>query len=610
MARGRGKRGKVSKLAYGSQDFETPHRFPKDSPPALYFGSAETLRRASLSPTILRLGEDFGLQSPVATMGSETKPSSAEERYRILLEVSEAANAQLDFTAVLQAVSRVLGSVVPVDVIGVATVNGDMVRAHGIHVVGHERKSGESYVAAAARGFDVSPENLPISFPLAGSAVEHVARTGRAYVGEDLVTDRRFPEDERMVAIGVHSYVRAPLFVRERLVGVIIFTRRSPRRFTTDEVEVLEAVARPMAMAVSNSLAYAEIRRLKDQLEAENLVLREEIDQESMFEEIVGSSRALREVLARVEKVARTDSTVLITGETGTGKELIARAIHRRSQRAARALIKVNCAALPEALIASELFGHEKGAFTGALAQRLGRFELASGGSIFLDEIGELPAELQVALLRVLQEGEFERVGGTRTIRTDARVIAATNRDLVAGVAAGRFRQDLFYRLNVFPIAMPPLRGRKDDIPMLVEYFASRYAARLGKKLETIDRATMEQLVAYPWPGNVRELQNVIERAAILAEDGVLRVEEGDLHHHHHAPHATEERKAIHPHASPAVSAGGLRGQERQLIESALAECHGQISGTRGAAAKLGLPPTTLESMIKRHGIDKRQFRR
>ncbi len=228
------------------------------------------------------------------------------------------------------------------------------------------------------------------------------------------MTDRRFPEDERMVAIGVHSYVRAPLFVRERLVGVIIFTRRSPRRFTTDEVEVLEAVARPMAMAVSNSLAYAEIRRLKDQLEAENLVLREEIDQESMFEEIVGSSRALREVLARVEKVARTDSTVLITGETGTGKELIARAIHRRSQRAARALIKVNCAALPEALIASELFGHEKGAFTGALAQRLGRFELASGGSIFLDEIGELPAELQVALLRVLQEGEFERVGGTR----------------------------------------------------------------------------------------------------------------------------------------------------------------------------------------------------
>jgi formate hydrogenlyase transcriptional activator len=542
-------------------------------------------------------------------MGSETKPSSAEDRYRILLEVSEAANAQLDFVAVLEAVSRVLGSVVPVDVIGVATVNGDMVRAHGIHVVGHERKGGESFVDAAARGFDVSPENLPTYFPLAGSAVELVARTGRAYVGEDLETGRRFPEEERLVAIGVHSYVRAPLFVRERLVGVIIFSRRSPRRFTADEVEILEAVARPMAMAVANSLAYAEISRLKEKLEAENLVLREEIDQESMFEEIVGSSRSLREVLARVEKVARTDSTVLITGETGTGKELIARAIHRRSQRAERALIKVNCAALPEALIASELFGHEKGAFTGALAQRLGRFELASGGSIFLDEIGELPADLQVALLRVLQEGEFERVGGTHTIRTDARVIAATNRDLAASVAAGRFRQDLFYRLNVFPIAMPPLRRRKDDIAMLVEYFASRYAARLGKKLEAIDRATMEQLVAYPWPGNVRELQNVIERAAILAEDGVLRLEEGDLHHHA-PPRVAEERKVGQAHTSPMTATGGLRDQERQLIESALARCHGQISGARGAAAQLGLPPTTLESMIKRHGIDKRQFRR
>ncbi len=504
-------------------------------------------------------------------MGSETKPSSAEERYRILLEVSEAANAQLDFTAILQAVSRVLGSVVPVDVIGVATVNGDMVRAHGIHVVGHERKGGESYVHAAARGFDVLPENLPISFPLAGSAVEHVARTGRAYVGEDLESGRRFPEDERMVAIGVRSYVRAPLFVRERLVGVIIFSRRSARRFTAEEVEILEAVARPMAMAVANSLAYAEISRLKEKLEAENLVLREEIDQESMFEEIVGSSRSLREVLARVEKVARTDSTVLITGETGTGKELIARAIHRRSQRAERALIKVNCAALPEALIASELFGHEKGAFTGALAQRLGRFELASGGSIFLDEIGELPAELQVALLRVLQEGEFERVGGTHTIRTDARVIAATNRDLAAGVAAGRFRQDLFYRLNVFPIAMPPLRqpqGRHPDARRVLRLALRRAARQEARDASTA--TTMEQLVAYSWPGNVRELQNVIERAAILAEDGVLRVEEGDLHHHHHHPPRMRPKSARRAilHAGPADFDGRSAGPGEAIDRS------------------------------------------
>jgi formate hydrogenlyase transcriptional activator len=542
-------------------------------------------------------------------MTVDAKPSSAEEKYRILLEVSEAANAQLDFVEVLEAVARVLAPIVPLDVIGVATVDGDMVRAHGIHVVGHGRKSGESYVDAAARGFNVAPEQVPTYFPLAGSAVDLVARTGRAYVGEDLETGRRFPEDERIMEIGVRSYVRAPLFVRDRLIGAIIFSRRTARRFTAEEVTILEGVARPMAMAVANSLAYEEIRRLKDELQAENLVLREEIDQESMFEEIVGSSPVLQTVLARVEKVAPTDSTVLITGETGTGKELIARAIHRRSRRAARALIKLNCAALPEALIASELFGHEKGAFTGALARRVGRFELASGGSIFLDEIGELPAEMQMALLRVLQEGEFERVGGTQTIHTDARVIAATNRDLAAGVATGRFRQDLFYRLNVFPIAMPPLRHRTGDIPMLVEYFAARYSARLGKRLERVDRPTMERLTAYPWPGNVRELQNVIERAAILTEDGVLRVEEADLHMA--PPRAADERHGAQAKAAAAAAAaeGGLRDQEKRIIEAALAECRGQVSGARGAAAKLGLPATTLESMIKRHRIDKHRFR-
>jgi formate hydrogenlyase transcriptional activator len=546
-------------------------------------------------------------------MAIEVKPalsaaSSVEQKYRTLLEVSEAANAQLDFVGVLESVSRVLAPIVPVDVLGVATVKGDMVRAHAIHVVGHARRSGESYVDAAARGFNVAPDEVPTYFPLEGSVVDLVGRTGRAYVCQDLETEKRFPEEERLVAIGVRVYVRAPLFVRERLIGAIIFSRTSPRRFSDEEVAILEDVARPIAMAVSNSLAYEEISRLKDQLQAENLVLREEIDQQSMFEEIVGSSPVLQAILARVERVARTDSTVLITGETGTGKELIARAIHRGSSRAARALIKVNCAALPEALIASELFGHEKGAFTGALARRVGRFELASGGSIFLDEIGELSTEMQIALLRVLQEGEFERVGAAQTIHTDARVIAATNRDLAAGVASGRFRQDLFYRLNVFPIAMPSLRERRDDIPMLVEYFASRYSARLGKKLEAIDRATMDRLVAYPWPGNVRELQNVIERAAILADDGVLRVEEQDLHvspkRSEGTPGDTVERReaeTLAPH--------GLRQHEKQLIESVLAECRGRVSGARGAAAKLGVPATTLESKIKRFGIDKHRFR-
>ena len=540
-------------------------------------------------------------------MAIEERHSSAEEKYRILLEVSEAANAQLDFVGVLEAVARVLGAIVPVDAIGVATVDGEMVRAHGIHVVGHLRRSGESFLDAAARGLNVTPEQVPTYFPLAGSAVALVARTGRAYVGEDLEAEMRFPEDERLVAMGVRCYVRAPLFVRDRLIGAIIFSRMSPQRFMPEEVAILEAVARPMAMAVANSLAYEEIRRLKDEIQQENLVLREEIDQESMFEEIVGSSRVLQTVLARVEKVARTNSTVLITGGTGTGKELIARAIHRRSDRSSRALIKVSCAALPEALIASELFGHEKGAFTGALARRIGRFELARDGSIFLDEIGELSPEMQVALLRVLQEGEFERVGGSQTIRTDARVIAATNRDLEAAVASGRFREDLFYRLNVFPIAMPPLCSRKDDIPMLVEYFAARYAARLGKRLESVDRRTMERLIAYPWPGNVRELQNVIERAAILAEGSVLRVEEADLHVAG-APGAGRHASTAGDASAAEPAPRGLRQNEKQLIEKALAECRGQVSGSRGAAAKLGVPATTLESMIKRYRIDKRHF--
>jgi formate hydrogenlyase transcriptional activator len=526
--------------------------------------------------------------------------STAEEKYRLLLEVAEAANAQLDFVGVLEAVARVLQPIVPVDAVGVATIEGDMVRAHAIHVAGVDRKTGESFVDAAARGFHVPPAEVPTFFPLEGSAVAYVAKTGRAYVGDNLAVEKRFPEEGRLVSIGVQCYVRAPLFVRERLIGAMIFARLAARSFTPEEVAILEGVSRPIAMAVANSLAYEEIRRLKDRLQAENLVLREEIDQESMFEEIVGSSRVLQTVLGRVDKVARTDSTVLVTGETGTGKELIARAIHRRSARSSRALIKVNCAALPEALIASELFGHEKGAFTGALQQRIGRFELASGGSIFLDEIGELPAEMQVALLRVLQDGEFERVGGTQTIRTDARVIAATNRDLDAAVASRTFREDLFYRLNVFPIEMPPLRSRKEDIPMLVEYLAARYTARLGKKLEAIDRRTMDQLIAYPWPGNVRELQNVIERAAILAEGGVLRVEESDLR-----GSGSETQVASVSVRGPLT----LRDQERRLIETVLAEARGRVSGPDGAAAKLGMPATTLESKIKRFGIDKHRFR-
>jgi formate hydrogenlyase transcriptional activator len=333
-------------------------------------------------------------------------------------------------------------------------------------------------------------------------------------------------------------------------------------------------------------------KRMEEQLRNENLVLREEIERSSMFEEIVGSSKPMRQVLKHVEKVAPSDSTVLILGETGTGKELIARALHRRSKRANRPFIRVNCAAIPESLIASELFGHEKGAFTGALQRRVGRFEAADGGTLFLDEIGDLPMETQIALLRVLQEKEFERVGSNHPVSVDVRVIAATNRDLPAAVAAATFRQDLFYRLNVFPIAVPPLRERAEDIPLLVEYFVGRFARDAGKNIRHISKQTLEQLQSCRWPGNIRELQNVVERAVILCEADTFIVDESWLE--------SELEESSQPEGLSA-----LEDREVEMIAAALAETHGRISGPSGAAAKLGIPRQTLESKIRRLGIDK-----
>ena len=342
--------------------------------------------------------------------------------------------------------------------------------------------------------------------------------------------------------------------------------------------------------------AEAEIGALKDQLYKENLVLRDEVDRTSMFEEIVGTSPALQPVLARVAKVARTDSTVLITGETGTGKELVARAIHRRSPRGSRAFVSVNCAAVPRELIASELFGHEKGAFTGATQRRLGRFELAHGGTIFLDEVGELPMETQVALLRVLQEREFERVGGSTSIRVDVRVIAATNRDLQAAIEAGTFRSDLFYRLNVFPIAVPALRERADDIPLLVEYFIDRYARKAGKTIRRVNKRTLDHLRSYPWPGNVRELQNVIERSVIVCDTDEFTVDESWL--------------SARPTIEGALALSGtLATHEKAIIEDALRASGGRVFGPSGAAARLGIPRSTLESKIRALRINKSRFR-
>ena len=343
--------------------------------------------------------------------------------------------------------------------------------------------------------------------------------------------------------------------------------------------------------------AFEEIRQLKDRLQNENVDLREQIDQAFMFEETVGASDAWKASLSRVSKVAATNLTVLLTGETGTGKELIARAVHKRSQRSARAFVSVNCAAIPPSLIASELFGHEKGAFTGATQRRLGRFELAEEGTLFLDEVGELPVETQIALLRVLQEQEFQRVGGTQTLHTNARVIAATNRDLEAAIAAGTFRSDLFYRLNVFPIEIPPLRDRKEDIPLLVTYFIDRFARKAGKNIRGIDKKSLDLLLSYPWPGNVRELQNVIERSVVVCETGTLSVDASWL----------SRRLANQPQGH--LDLTQLAAKEKEMIEAALRESKGRVSGPSGAAAKLGIPGTTLESKIRSLKIDKNRFR-
>jgi formate hydrogenlyase transcriptional activator len=339
-------------------------------------------------------------------------------------------------------------------------------------------------------------------------------------------------------------------------------------------------------------------KQAEERTRNENMALREEIDRDSMFEDIIGSSEALVKVLRQVAKVAPSDSTVLILGETGTGKELIARAIHKRSKRAERAFIGVNCAAIPPSLVASELFGYEKGAFTGATQRRLGRFESANGGTIFLDEVGDLPAEIQIALLRVLQEREIERLGSNKPIPVDVRVLAATHRDLNALVAEGKFRQDLLYRMNVVPIEMPSLRERAADIPLLVEYFIDRFGKKTGKKFRAIDKRTLKLFQAYGWPGNIRELQNVIERAVILSDSDTFFVDDTWL-------------KQEPPHvASPTVALGGaLLSQEKEMIEAALAESHGRISGPVGAAAKLALPTRTLDSKIKRLGINKYRFK-
>jgi formate hydrogenlyase transcriptional activator len=470
------------------------------------------------------------------------------------------------------------------------------------------RRPGESIGNMMRRFRGEAPENLDEvpEVPLAGTVVEHVRDTRRAHLCADIQSEFRFGERDVLLASGSRSCVYVPLFVRGTFLGALYYGRLRPPPFGPHDAHLLEQISQPVAGAVANALAYQEILTLRARLARENVALRQEVAERGMFGEIVGSSSALRAVLSRVEKVAPIDTTVLILGETGTGKELIARAIHQRSPRAKGPLVSVNCAALSPGLIASELFGHERGAFTGATQRREGRFELAAGGTIFLDEIGDLPPDLQVALLRVLQEQEFERVGGSRTLRTDVRVVAATHRDLRTAVAQGSFREDLYYRLSVFPIELPPLRERRDDIPALVEYFARRFSERRGLKYIGVDPESLGRMMEYDWPGNVRELGNLVERGMILSDGGPLRLDEqvAEL-----SPAPRPEGSWIAPAVARANLREGLRAQEKKLIEEALEACEGRVAGARGAARRLGTPPTTLDNKIRLFGIDKARFR-
>jgi formate hydrogenlyase transcriptional activator len=385
-----------------------------------------------------------------------------------------------------------------------------------------------------------------------------------------------------------------PLVRCGRTLGVLAVARLRKDSFAKPDVDFLLQIAGQISIAIDNALSYRKISELSDKLAQEKLYLEDEIRSELNFEEIIGNSAVLRRVLRQVEAVAPTDSTVLVYGETGSGKELIARAVHKLSKRRADAFVKLNCAAIPTGLLESELFGHEKGAFTGAIAQRIGRFELASKGTIFLDEIGEIPLELQPKLLRVLQEREFERLGSSRTLRSDARLIAATNRDLQAMVDDQRFRSDLFYRLNVFPIYVPPLRERKEDIPFLVRHFVEHYARLMKKQLDTISSETMNSLVRYSWPGNIRELQNVIERAVILSSGSTLKVPPTDL----------KPRSASNGGSNGTMT---LEEMERRHILSVLDQTHWVLSGPLGAAAKLGMKRPTLQFRMQKLGISRPQ---
>lgn len=496
------------------------------------------------------------------------------DRSQLLLEINNTLVSNLNLRELLSAISGCLRKVIPHDGAGLALYDSE-----------------SNVLKASALEFPAN-EELFIeneSIPLDGTSA------GRAFISRETVISnthefQQLPFIKRFAEAGVNSVCSAPLISHDRALGALSVASLNENAFSQEDAELLGQVAGQVAIAVENALAFREIDTLKDKLTREKLYLEEEIQTEYNFEEIIGNSPALKEVLKDVETVATTDSTVLIFGETGTGKELIARAIHNLSQRRDRTLVRVNCAAIPTGLLESEMFGHEKGAFTGAIERRIGRFELANKGTIFLDEVEDIPLELQPKLLRVLQEQEFERLGSARSIRVDVRVVAATNVDLQQLVADKKFRNDLFYRLNVFPISLPPLRERREDIALLVPFFVNKSAQQMNKTIERIPTETMQALMDYSWPGNIRELQNLIERAVILTRGTVLQVPLSELKH-------SGSNVPDHTHAST------LESVEREHILRVLRDTGWVIGGRNGAAARLGLNRTTLNNRLRKLGI-------
>ena len=519
--------------------------------------------------------------TPASTDEHETLLREAQDtadRLRLILDINNTIVANLELQDLLHAVAASLRRALHCDAaaISVADTQAGSLRYHAVDF--------PESIGVARPGY---------MMPIEGTLLGDVFRTAKPTLHS---LANGIGGDEVAGPEGIRFGCVVPLFSSDKTIGVLSVGRRDGPAFTERDLQLLVQVSTQVAIALDNSMAWGQINDLKSQLAREKVYLEDEIRSEMHFRDIVGKTKALREILQQVEVVAPTDSTVLIYGETGTGKEAIARAIHDLSRRKTKAFVKLNCAALPTGLMESELFGHEKGAFTGAISQRIGRFELANGGSVFLDEIGEIPLEVQPKLLRVLQEREFERLGGSKTLRTDARLIAATNRDLETMVREQKFRSDLYYRLNVFPIRVPPLRERADDIPLLVRHFDQQFGRRMGKTIETIPSETMDALVGYHWPGNIRELQNVIERAVILTAGSVLNVAVGEL-----TSRSTQ---------SPAPRSGAQKDMqsvldetERQHITQALEAANWVIAGPNGAAARLGMKRSTLHARMQKLGV-------